>query len=294
MTGVKTARADWWPIDKVMLAYLGGALALELAAWSRLPNPVSMLLAHVFGAALIALAAFYPANRAASVFHHWYPLFYVFACYKEMSIVIPALQRPDLDRELARVDLWIWGANPTVWLERWRSPVATEALEIIYSLFVPAVLLTAVLLWRQKRFDEFRYYAFLIASGFLLSYIGYFLVPARGPRFFLDGLQSYELRGIWLFDLLRATLDRIESAHYDCFPSGHTEMTILAWWGSGVISPNLFRAMFLYTLGVIFATVYLRYHYTVDVLAGAIVAGALILMTPPIYRALGGKRGGEA
>ena len=71
----------------------------------------------------------------------------------------------------------------------------------------------------------------------------------EGRVFCCDDLQSYELRGLWLFDWLRATLDRIESAHYDCFPSGHTEMTILAWWGSGVISPNLFRAMFALHFG---------------------------------------------
>ena len=69
-------------------------------------------------------------------------------------------------------------------------------------------------------------------------------------------------------------------------------MTILAWWGCRAISTNLFRVMFVYTLGVIFATVYLRYHYTVDVLAGAIVAGVLIAVAPWVYRALGGERSG--
>jgi len=145
----------------------------------------------------------------------------------------------------------------------------------------------ALILWKQKRYEDFRYYAFLLAVGFLASYVGYLLVPARGPRFLLDHLQSYELRGLFLFDWLRNTLDKIEAAHYDCFPSGHTEMTMLAWWGSRTISPTLFRAMFVYTLGVIFATVYLRYHYTIDVAAGALLAGVLIWTAPRLYRALG-------
>ena len=68
------------------------------------------------------------------------------------------------------------------------------------------------------------------------------------------------------------TLDRLESAHYDCFPSGHTELTLLALWGSRMVSKRLFRIYFLYTPLIIFATVYLRYHYTVDVLAGAALA----------------------
>ncbi len=287
-------KLDWWPVDKVMLAYFGAALAVELVYWSRLPDPGEMLLVHLTGIALIILAATLPANAVSRYFRHWYPLPYAAYCYREMSILIPALRVGDADAALARLDFAVWGANPTIWLERLRSPLLAESLEIVYSLFVPAVLLIAVLLWRQNRFCEFRYYAFLIAAGYLVSYVGYFLVPARGPRFLLRSLQSYELHGLFLFDWLYTTLDRLERAAYDCFPSGHTEMSILASWGSRMIGRKLFFAMSAFTLGVIFATVYLRYHYTVDVLAGALVAGGLILVAPRVYRALGGdKLGGD-
>ena len=62
------------------------------------------------------------------------------------------------------------------------------------------------------RFAEFQYYAFLIALGFLTSYIGYILVPARGPRFLLKHLQHIPLQGLWLFQGMQNTLDRLESA----------------------------------------------------------------------------------
>jgi membrane-associated phospholipid phosphatase len=91
---------------------------------------------------------------------------------------------------------------------------------------------------------------------------------------------------------MQAGLDRLESAHYDCFPSGHTELTILAWWGSRMVSNRLFKVYFAYTPLIIFATVYLRYHYSVDVLAGAVVAGGLIVSAPVLYRKL--SRGGSA
>jgi hypothetical protein len=32
------------------------------------------------------------------------------------------------------------------------------------------------------------------------------------------------------------TVGRLESAHYDCFPSGPTELAILAWWRSRQLS----------------------------------------------------------
>ena len=94
------------------------------------------------------------------------------------------------------------------------------------------------------------------------------------------------LRGLWLFGLLQSTLDSLEHVIYDCFPSGHTELAILACWGSRRISPSFGRLYLVYTACMIFATVYLRYHYTVDVAAGALLALVLIFATPALYRKL--------
>jgi membrane-associated phospholipid phosphatase len=153
------------------------------------------------------------------------------------------------------------------------------------------VLLIAVVLWRQRRYADFRYYAFLIALGFLVSYMGYLLAPARGPRFFLGHLQTMELPGSWVSRALRVTLDRLETRAWDCFPSGHTELTLLAWWTGSRISNRLFWIYFAYTLSILSATVYLRYHYTIDLLAGAVVAGLLVLFAPHLYRSL--EKGGR-
>jgi membrane-associated phospholipid phosphatase len=240
---------------------------------------------HVAAAAAVVFEVKRP-NPTTWVFRHWYPLPYVAYCYKEMALLIPAVRRTDADRWLADVDLRFWGTNPTVWLERIASPALTEGLQLAYTLFVPAVLLVAFFLWRKRLSGEFQYYAFLIALGFLVSYIGYLAVPARGPRFLLNHLQHMPLRGLWLFQAMQASLDKLESAHYDCFPSGHTELTLLACWGSRMVSKRVLRIYFAYTPFLIFATVYLRYHYTVDVLAGAVSAAVLILVAPVVYRKL--------
>ena len=92
-----------------------------------------------------------------------------------------------------------------------------------------------------------------------------------------------------MVDVMRTTLDRLESVHYDCFPSGHVELTIIASWSSRQISRWLFRVYLAYTLCIIFATVYLRYHYTVDLVAGALLAAVLIAAGPLIYRKLSGS-----
>ena len=203
-----------------------------------------------------------------------------------MALFIPAVRGHDADQFLAKLDFRIWGANPTVWVERVYHPVFTEFLQIVYTLFIPVVLWVAWLLWRRGRIAEFQSYAFLLSIGFLASYLGYMAVPARGPRFLLKHLQHVSLQGLWLFQSMQSVLDKLESAHYDCFPSGHTELTVLAWWGSRLLSKAWLGAYFVYTPFLIFATVYLRYHYTVDLLAGAATAALLILAAPFLYRRL--------
>jgi membrane-associated phospholipid phosphatase len=275
-------------VDKVILAYFSCSVVLILGWWSKLPDALPLLAANLIGGAVIVYQVKRP-NPTSWLFRNWYPLPYVASCYKEMALFIPAVRSTDADQWLADLDFRFWGANPSVWLERIHSPVLTEVLQVVYTLFVPAVLYVAWVLWRQRRTTDFQYYAFLIALGFLTSYIGYILVPARGPRFLLKHLQHFPLQGLWLFQVMQSTLDRLESAHYDCFPSGHTELTILAWWGSRMVSNRLFRVYLAYTPCIIFATVYLRYHYTVDLLAGIVTAAVLILTAPILYQKLSPK-----
>jgi|SRR5579872_3821591 len=283
-----TADTRFWPVDKVILVYFAFTSLLIVGWWSNIPDAPLHLVGHLGSMALILYEVKRP-NRTSWIFRNWYPLPFVGSCYKEMAILIRAIRRTDADQFLADLDYRIWHAQPSIWLEHIYNPVLTEYLQIVYTLFIPAVLVVAALLWYKSRTAEFQYYAFLIALGFLVSYIGYLLVPARGPRFLLKHLEQIPLRGMWFFHAMQSGLDKLESDHYDCFPSGHTELTILACWGSRLISKRLFRVYFAYTLSIIFATVYLRYHYTVDLLAGAIVALILILASPSLYRKLQGR-----
>ena len=233
------ATRGFWPVDKVVLPYYAAATIAILVFWNRLPQPAWLLGWHL-AAIAIALVAIRATGRLSFLFRHWYPLPYVAWCFREMAVLMPSLRSWNADADLARLDYRIWGAYPTIWLEHLATPLLTEYLQIVYSFFVPAVLLIAFLLYWRARYAEFRYYAFLIALGFLVSYIGYVLVPARGPRFFLRGVETIELKGLWLTAILQRTLDHLELKAWDCFPSGHTELSILACWGSRMISQRLF------------------------------------------------------
>jgi membrane-associated phospholipid phosphatase len=284
--GLKTEACGFWPVDALILCYFLGISLLILFYWSRIPGAAWLIALHISGGLLVVVAERAMTSRfraVASFFRHWYPWLGLGVAYKEMGILIPAIRRSDADAALARLDFALWGVHPTVWLERVQTTALTESLQITYSLFIPALLLVAVVLWWQGRVGEFRYYVFLIALGFLVSFLGYFLVPARGPRFLLDRLQTKPLEGWWAFPVLREALDWLEGIHYDCFPSGHTALTVLAWWSSRSLSRGFFWTYSAYTICMVFSTVYLRYHYAIDTVAGAVVAVALLVARPYLY-----------
>lgn len=288
-SGPDKAPPGWWPVDVVSVAYLAAAGALIAAYFPRVPGAWWLIPLHAAGILLVWAAvnaqkgAERPAGSARMIFRHWYAVLYVIACYKEMALLIPAIRGVDYDAAMSRLDRALWGVDPVLWLDRAQSVWLTEFLQIAYTLFIPAVLLVAALLWRRRMFAAFRDYAFLISLGFLASYMGYLLVPVRGPRFFLAPLDLTPLRGAWFTEALRHGLDQLESAHYDCFPSGHTELTLLAFWTTRRISRKLFAAYAVYSICIILATVYLRYHYTVDVLAGGALAIILLALAPRFF-----------
>lgn len=282
----RAAGIAWWPVDSVATSYL---LATGLLiAWHRTLVPVAPALLSLHLLAILTVFALARAtrNRPHPIlwwFRHWYPLLYIAASYREMAILIQCIRRLDYDAVMARWDLWLWGVYPTVWFERFYHPWLTEILQLTYTLFFFVVIGVGWLLWRKSNLQEFRYYSFLVTLGFLASYIGYFLVPVRGPRFLLAGLHRLPLEGLWLSSTLRHTLDVLESTHFDCFPSGHVALTLIACWGARRLARHLAWACGFYAVTMTFSTVYLRYHYTVDLIAGALLAAILLVAGPRLY-----------
>jgi membrane-associated phospholipid phosphatase len=286
------ADTRFWPVDKLILGYFFVTGLVVLGWWNTLPQAFGLLVWHILGSALIVYEVKRP-NRTSWLFHNWYTLPYLSYFYREVALLIPAMRSSDIsrqlsDRWLADLDFRIWHVNPSIWLERITWPALVEWEQLLYTMFLPAVILVAALLWRKGRFVEFQYYAFLISMGYIVTYVGYIFVPARGPRYLLNSMQHIPLQGLWLFRSMQDGLNRLESYHYDCFPSGHTELTLLACWSSRTVSKRWFLIYLAYTPFLIFATVYLRYHYTVDLAAGALAAFVLAAAGPALFKKLSG------
>lgn len=284
MKYLKTQLLNLYAIDLLIFSFAGFLSLLNIIFYNRIENWVS----HIFFNTLFMLLILWIAqkdskekNKLWEQIHFWYILPTIFISFKEIYFMVKPIAGFDCDTYLIAIDKFIFGVNPTEYLFQYSFPVLTEILQIAYSTFFFLPLILIFELQMKKEIQNFKFTAFALVLGFVLSYIGYFLVPAIGPRFTLHEFEmtNIELPGLWLTNHLReiinaaeavpaGTLNPIEVVQRDVFPSGHTQMTLIVMYLSYKFKTN-FR-FFMYVVGtlLIFATVYLRYHYVVDLIGG--------------------------
>ena len=142
---------------------------------------------------------------------------------------------------------------------------------------------------------EFEEALFGIILCFYLSYLGYLLVPAVGPRFTLQHLQTSGLQAGPFITSLQEILNRLEHNKTDAFPSGHTAIALVSLIYAWKLREKLlFRLLVPVVLALLVSTVYLRYHYVIDVIAGIALAVNDVILAAPLERLLSGAAGRQA
>ena len=215
--------------------------------------------------------------------HYWYFVPLIFLLFKELYLMVDPIRGIIYDDLLIKSDRFLFGADPTHVLMKIANPVLTEIMQIAYGTFFFLPVILGINLVLKDKIEEFNYSAFIIVYGFVLSYIGYLLFPAIGPRFTLHNyeMNNVEMPGLFLTNYLREIVNSGESipmgtlhpaliVQRDAFPSGHTQMTLLAMYLSVKFKSNTKYFIIPDGILLIFATVYLRYHYVTDVLGGIV------------------------
>jgi membrane-associated phospholipid phosphatase len=220
-------------------------------------------------------------TRLVRIIHYWYIAPLIFITFKELYFLIKPIRVHDYDHLLIAADRWIFGGDPTHFLHGIANPVLTEILQVIYSIFYLLPVILGLALLRKRKFLATDYAVFSVIYGFYLSYLGYFTLPGIGPRFTLHNFDTMntDLPGLWLTNYLRdfintgesippGTLNPAEAVQRDIFPSGHTMITLIVMYLSVKLKSR--SRFFLLPVGalLIFSTVYLWYHYFIDLIGG--------------------------
>jgi len=279
------------PSDLLTLSFL--VLLSGIAVLSARMNPSwTGLLATYTALAVTILAVSAYRARAVPVKKGFYlsvvvTTITVFSIFNSLGVLIASIHTTTFDAYLIIVDHALFGVNPTVWMERLSNPTLSALLQFAYlSYYFIPISLGAVLIARG-RFGEFEEALFGILLCFYLSYVGYLLIPAIGPRFTLGHLQTGSLQISPFIEKIQDALNGLEKNKTDAFPSGHTAVSLMTlYYAWKEKEKRLFTGLIPLVAGLIVSTVYLRYHYVIDVIAGIALTVLTVYLAPILFAAL--------
>ena len=281
--------------DLISNVYLAGLVLLVLAAREHITDWRWLLARY---AILLILQAGVAAGRGHGlprIIAAFFPLVPILGIYDSLRF-IPELNPGDRDDLLISVDRAVLGGDPSVWLERIGTPWLTDLLQVAYlAYYVLPLVLLGTLYCRPPcsakeagptredgRAFDLCVVALLLSHYF--AFTGYMAIPALGPRFALAPMYRTDLTGLLAAEPIRHFLDGLEGIKRDAFPSGHVSAALISLHYMFRFTPRLAWCALPAVLLMIFATLYLRYHYAADVLAGGMLAALCVLLAPRLLR----------
>lgn len=261
-------------LPSTLLGILAGSIAVAL--WLRgAPAEIAIGATAAALVYVIAIRLTQPEGRVRMLVH------YVTVCglYGGSTSLIDALRLPSHEGTLLRLDRLWFGETPSVALSGFFSPTMDDlwsGLYLGYHVYLHVALIDALLRsgrWRGR-------YGRGVFSTFAIGLAGYFLFPARGPEVAFPELFTSPLQGGALTRLNTEIVARLAS-RYDAFPSLHVLVTAALLACDWRWCRTRFWIMLLPGLGLMFATLPLRLHFAVDLLASALLLGPVLWLTFP-------------
>jgi hypothetical protein len=203
----------------------------------------------------------------------------VMASYFLLKGLLPIVNTETVDQTLYELDLALFGFEPAMALEAWVTPVTTEWFSFFYFSYF---LLLSLHIWpvlilcrQQQLMGEF---CLGMLGMFCVGHVLYMLVPGYGPvTAFANEFAAPLPSGLW-FDMVNGTVSAA-GAQMDIFPSIHTAIpTFLTLVSYRHRNKLPFRytwpVLAFFSANIIIATMFLRWHYVIDVVAGLVLGGA--------------------
>ncbi len=278
------------PTEAIHFAALAVLTVMAILLRERLEDPTAMFLGYAgLAAGLILITALtFRIDRLPAplvVLVDFYPAAFLPLLFNTLEPLIAALRGGPRDDLLIAADRAMFGVDVTVWMQRLVRPRLNDVFYVFYSTYYFIALTLATILWARDR-PTARRFVFTMMVVYYVSYAGYFAVPALGPRFAQASEYTVSLVTTPIAHTINDTINSLEKTKLDVFPSGHTMISVAVLLIAWKRSRRTFWVLLPVATGLVISTVYCRYHYVVDVVAGIALAFVTVPIGDRIYDGL--------
>jgi len=214
----------------------------------------------------------------------WFPLVALVTIYENLREYTGIIRTDQIDAALMRADIWLFGVEPTVWIQQFSHPILTEYFAFTYSTYLILPLALGWYYYACRRDREYHTLTMGVVLTLCIGYVLYLTFPAGPPRFFIPEMfDPPQLVGAFgFYNSMQSRFDAVNPMMYrSSFPSLHVGLSSVALlfaikYRNAVPLGKVIQVVVgLLALSLWIATVYLRHHWTVDIFAGwALALGA--------------------
>ncbi len=196
--------------------------------------------------------------------------------FVHLKTAIPKIHPDKFDSLLQRVDSLGIGTNLSLRLQPLVHPALTELFSFCYLLFF-LYLFFSLIYYFCGDVELLKKFVIGLFTIYGIGFLGYSLVPAAGPCHAMADQFTVPLQGGWITKWNAAVVAQ-GSNGVDVFPSLHCAISSFFLFFDRRHRPWRFRLYLIPCVGLWISTIYLRYHYLIDVICGfALAAFALWL-----------------
>jgi hypothetical protein len=215
--------------------------------------------------------------RLAAYIYRLSIYFGLLAPFFQLTLILPEVSSRVVDSTIFSFDMRVFHVEPSLAWDRFVTPVTTEWFAFFYYsyffLLGAHTIPFAFLAKREKPLSEF---GFGIVFIFAVAHVVYMIVPGYGPYAYLAGRFQHPLTGAVFWPLVEETVGAA-GARKDIFPSLHTcvptFLTLLSLrYRKSAPFKYTWPIVAFFTTQIIMATMFLRWHYLIDICAGITLA----------------------
>lgn len=255
-----------------LIAVVAAALGLTILVWNHDRVVGWQPAAVVFG--LIVAAPFVlrwaqgrlPQSRILRFVADFGPIGYIVGLYLYLNPILDAVNLPVADDWLIEADQRIFGMQPSIWLDQNLPHWAFDLLLGAYTTYFVWPALLGLVLWFKRKELQFDEWVTALMFFYAVNYAFYSLVPAMGPRYFQAAYFDGPVPGLFFASELDLLFQASPLAR-DCFPSGHTGITLLVLGFSWREERRFFWGVLPVGILLIAGTLAGRFHYGIDLIA---------------------------
>jgi membrane-associated phospholipid phosphatase len=264
--------------------------------WFLGAHAVALMLVHF----LIHASAQRAQRRVLTFLRHFYPILLYTAFYREVGVLDAMFFPHFLDEQVILFEERLFGMQPSLlFMDRMPYLGISELFYAAYFSYYVMIGGTGIALFLRSRLQFFHYVS-IISVVFYCCYLTFIFLPVTGPRLLFQPIEGFHLPNHLLelgaqfpmpehlktgiFYRIIATIYRVVEPTGAAMPSSHVAIALCTVFFSFRYLPKIRYIHLIAVILLCLSTVYCRFHYAVDMIAGIGAAVILVPVANALYR----------